>query len=264
MGQHTTDDVYGQLKEVQEQLDKNAAQAVIKPHFDSKIAELKTAIEKAGKKEKEDEKKSGWDVIKEQEPIKSLLGVIKGFTEIAKGEGILAKVVMGLIAVSGAVAVFGKVRTMVTDMIARIKGALNTFKNFTLAATSRLRGERQYLGRDDTGRFGLRPEQTAGERQQAVQAGQRQARRSGRSRGASRLPNAGDGVHDLGRDLEKVNSELETFGRLKSKLPKARTLKGISDAAKDLHRNGDNLKTMFRELASASTGAADAIGGGGR
>ncbi|MEV6839786.1 hypothetical protein AB0N17_35710 [Streptomyces sp. NPDC051133] len=313
MGQHTTDEVYDRLTEVKKQVDENAQQEVTKALFESKIAELKTAIEKGGKKEeKKEEPKTGWDLLKETEPVKTLLGMIKAFTDIAKGGDILAKVLLFTTAVGTAIAFYGKVRTMITGMLGKIKSFLATFKEWTLRATGRLTGQRQYYGRDDNGHFGLRPERTSREMQQSQREASRRFRRAQRGSGASRGSGAGD-ARDLGQALGRVNSQVEAFDRLKSKLPSAakmkrtagaatklsgalekvterlrpaeldeltaatdrlnqkmsafdheklpkpRTLRDISKAAKELHDNADNVREMFRNLATASTHAADAI-----
>ncbi|MFJ3339540.1 hypothetical protein [Streptomyces sp. NPDC086766] len=51
MENHTTNEVYDRLEEVKKQLEKNTGQEVTTEHFDTKIKELKMAIESGGKKE---------------------------------------------------------------------------------------------------------------------------------------------------------------------------------------------------------------------
>ncbi|OIK25870.1 hypothetical protein [Streptomyces malaysiense] len=237
MGKHTTDEVYDRLEEVKKELDKNTQQEVTTAHFNSKIVELKAAIEKGGKgQEKKKEKdKSEWDIIKEKLLIDDAIKLFKQFTDIANGTNIVAQVVAFGTVVGGAVALFGKFRTLITGSIDKVKAVLASIKNLTLKITGRFRGERQYFGRDREGNWGLQPERSSQDRRNAVREGSRRfrQRRSGRGSGASGLPGAGD-ARDLGQALSRVNSQITALDGLKSKLPSAAKMKRTASAANKL------------------------------
>ena len=321
MGKHTTDEVYDRLAEVKQRLEENSKSDVTTGHFDSKISDLKAAIEKVGNavrasEKKEEKNKSGWELIKEQPLVADVLAIFKQIMDVFQGKDLLAKIILAIGVVGASVALVGKVRALITGFIEKIKGALATLKNLMLNVTGKLSGgDRRYLGRDDNGRLGLRPERTSGEMQQAQQAASRQFRQRTRQlgRGASGVPSAG-GAQALGQAMSRVNSGIEAFDRLKSKLPSAAkmkrtasatnrlsealekvterlrpaelddlteatgrltqkmsafdheklpkpgTLRDISKAAKDLHDNGNKVREMFQNLATASAQAADSIG----
>ncbi|MFE0384419.1 hypothetical protein ACFW1F_10090 [Streptomyces bungoensis] len=230
MGQHTTDEVYDRLTEVKQQLEKS----VTTTHFDDKIAELKTAIEKGGKKseEKKGEPKSAWDIIKEKPIIKQTLELFQQLKDAFHNADPTAQIAMAVGVIGGAVALYGKVRALITGTLTKIKSFLTAFKNVTLKATGRFLGERKFFGRDDDGKFRLRPERTAGERRQALRESRRRFRQAGRG-GGSGLPGTGD-ARDLGQALGRVNSQVEAFDRLKSKLPSAAKMKRTASAADKL------------------------------
>ncbi|MFI9807619.1 hypothetical protein ACIHEJ_25200 [Streptomyces sp. NPDC052301] len=311
MGQHTTDEVYDRLTEVKQQLEKNVTTA----HFDDKMAELKTAIEKGGKGAEEKKKeapKTIWDIIKSLPLVKQALDLFQQLKDLFNGANLIGQMALIGTVATGALAFYRKIRETITGTIGKIKGILATLKNATLKVTGRFLGERKYFGRNDQGKFRLRPERTSDEIRRAVREGNRRARRGGRGGGASADSGAGD-ARDLGQALGRVNSQVEAFDRLKSKLPSAskmkrtagaatklsgalekvterlrpaeldeltaatdrlnqkmsafdheklpkpRTLKDISKAAKELHDNADKVREMFQNLATASTHAADAI-----
>ncbi|WP_416484573.1 hypothetical protein [Streptomyces sp. CL12] len=321
MGSHTTDEVYARLEEVKQQLEKNSTAEVTTAHFDSKIAELKTVIQNGGKKPEDEKKeakkeeKSGWDVLKEKSPIKDLLDLVNNFLAAFRGSDIITKTVLFYGAVTGAVALFVKIRTMVLGVIEKLKSFLTTVKNATLKVTGLVRGNRQYFGRDRDGNWGMQPEHpepTTEERRATQRAAARRFRQRGRQRGSdsSGLPSATD-ARSLEQSLSRVNSSITTLDELKSKLPSAasmkrtasaagklssalgkvterlrpaaldelteatgrlhqkvqaldaeklpRTLHAVSDAAKELNRNAEHVRTMFRDLASSATDAANAI-----
>ncbi|MGM9333511.1 hypothetical protein [Streptomyces murinus] len=310
MGQHTTDEVYDRLAEVKQQLEKTVTSA----HFDAKVAELKAAIEQGGKKpeEKKDEPKSIMDIIKGLPLIKQALDLFQQFMGAIHSTNPVAQLAAIGALVGGALAFYRVVRDKITGIITKINGVLAAFKEATLKFTGRFQRNRQFFGRDDNGKFRLRPERTPGEIRQAVQDSRRRARRGGRADGAAGGSGAGD-ARDLGQALGRVNSQVEAFDRLKSKLPSAasmkrtasaagklsgalekvterlrpaaldelteatgqlnqkmqafdhsklpkpRTLRDISEAAKELNRNAEHVRTMFRDLASSATDAANAI-----
>ncbi|MFJ9246044.1 hypothetical protein [Streptomyces sp. NPDC101776] len=321
MGKHTTDEVYDRLAEVKQRLEENSRSDVTTGHFDSKIADLKAAIEKGtnssgSAEKKEDKNPSGWELLKEQPLVSEILAFFKQIVAVFQGKDLLSQIILAVGVVGAAVALVGKVRTLITGFVEKIKGALTALKNLMLNVTGRLPGgDRRYIGRDDNGRLGLRPERTSGEMRQAQQAASRQFRqRTGQlGRGTSGVPSAG-GAQALGQAMSRVNSGIEAFDRLKSKLPSAAKMKrtasatnrlsealekvterlrpaelddlteatgrltqkmsafdheklpkpgalrDISKAAKELHANGDKVKEMFQNLATASTRAADSIG----
>ncbi|MEW1826174.1 hypothetical protein [Streptomyces sp. NPDC088196] len=255
------------------------------------------------------------DLIKENSSVQEILGLLKQVVGIFQGKDIVAQMILTASVIAGASALVGRFRTMITTCIEKINGILAVVKNLTLNVTGSLSGSRQYIGRDDNGRLGLRPERTSGEMRQAQQAASRQFRQRTRQlgRGASGMPSAG-GAQELGQALSRVNSGIGIFDRLKSKLPSAARMKrtasatnklgealekvtarlrpaalddlteatgrltqkmsafdheklpepgalrDISKAAKDLHDNGNKVKEMFQNLATASTRAADSIG----
>ncbi|WOX11825.1 hypothetical protein [Streptomyces sp. N50] len=64
-------------------------------------------------------------------------------------------------------------------------------------------------------------------------------------------------LKDVGREIGNLHTKLEGFDH--EKLPKAATLRGISDAAKELNRNAENVKQMFRDLGVTFTDTANRI-----
>ncbi|MGW3355875.1 hypothetical protein ACWDFL_10710 [Streptomyces bungoensis] len=70
-------------------------------------------------------------------------------------------------------------------------------------------------------------------------------------------PNPKDDIKDVATAIGQLHDKLTPFDH--DKLPKPRALRDISEAAKDLHRNAENVRKMFQELATASTGAANSI-----
>ncbi len=64
MGQHTTNEVYDKLTDVEQKLDNNAKSTVTTTHFDTKVSELKKAIQDGGKKKEEDEKQKWEDLVR--------------------------------------------------------------------------------------------------------------------------------------------------------------------------------------------------------
>ncbi len=78
MGQHTTNEVYDKLTDVEQKLDNNAKSTVTTTHFDTKVSELKKAIQDGGKEKEEDEKQKWEDLVKDMSPIKEFLAVAKG------------------------------------------------------------------------------------------------------------------------------------------------------------------------------------------
>lgn len=289
MGQHTTDEVYDRLAEVKQQLEKTVTTA----HFDAKVAELKTAIEQGGKKpeEKKDEPKSIMDIIKGLPLVKQALDLFQQLMSALHSANPIAQLAAISALVGGALAFYRTFRDKITGLIAKVKGILAAFKEATLKFTGRFLGSRQFIGRNDEGKIRLRPERTPGEIHQAVRESNRRARRGGRTGGASGGSGAGD-VRDLGQALGRVNGQAEAFERLKSKLPSAasmkrtaratdklsaatgrldqkiqslddeklpRTLHAVSEAARELNRNAQQVRTMFQDLATSATDAANAI-----
>ena len=72
-------------------------------------------------------------------------------------------------------------------------------------------------------------------------------------------PDPTNTIKDVGTAIGDLDTKLGSFSH--DKLPKAATLRGISDAAKDLHRNADNVKRMFQDLGVAFTETANRIAG---
>ncbi|MFF6993049.1 hypothetical protein [Streptomyces sp. NPDC010273] len=66
-------------------------------------------------------------------------------------------------------------------------------------------------------------------------------------------------IKDVATAIETLHTKLAPFDH--DKLPKPRALKDIASAARDVVRDGDRLRTLFRDLATASTSAANAIAG---
>ncbi|MEU6192986.1 hypothetical protein [Streptomyces sp. NPDC047061] len=65
-------------------------------------------------------------------------------------------------------------------------------------------------------------------------------------------------IKDVAGAVGGLDTKLQSFDH--DKLPKAATLRAISDAAKDLSRNADNVKRMFQDLGVAFTETANRIG----
>ncbi|WP_217549138.1 hypothetical protein [Streptomyces sp. GbtcB6] len=248
MGKHTTDEVYDRLAEVKQQLENNSRSEVTTGHFDSKIADLKAAIEKGGKTA-EEKNPSGLDLIKEMPLVKEALALFKQVMDVFHGKDLVAQIVLGAGVVTGAVALLGKVRTLITGLFDKVKGVLAAIKNLTLDITGRFPNGRRYIGRDDDGRLGLRPERTSGEMRQAQREGSRQFRQRRRQPGggASGLPPAGD-AHALAQAMSRVNSGIEAFDRLKAKLPSAARMKRTAGAT---NRLSDALEKVTERLHPA-------------
>ncbi|MFD4873377.1 hypothetical protein ACFWOB_08375 [Streptomyces sp. NPDC058420] len=66
-------------------------------------------------------------------------------------------------------------------------------------------------------------------------------------------------IKDVATAIETLHTKLAPFDH--DKLPKPRALKDIASAARDVVRDGDRLRTLFRDLATASTSAANSIAG---
>ncbi|MET7483161.1 hypothetical protein [Streptomyces sp. NPDC005538] len=66
-------------------------------------------------------------------------------------------------------------------------------------------------------------------------------------------------IKEVAAAIETLHTKLAPFEH--DKLPKPRTLKDIASAARDVVRDGDRLRLLFRELATASTEAANRIAG---
>lgn len=70
-------------------------------------------------------------------------------------------------------------------------------------------------------------------------------------------PDPAEAIKEVGNEIGNLETKLETFDH--NKLPKAATLRGISDAAKDLNRNAADVKRMFQDRGVAFTGTANRI-----
>ena len=298
MGQHTTDEVYDKLADVEETIDANAKSTVTTTNFDAKIKDLKAAIESGGKKEEEPQ---GWkDLAKEMSPIKDILAV-------ANGSDFLSKAILTFGAITATVAA-------VTAIIASVKGLMEKFKSLSLTVSGRLTGNRQYIGRDADGHLGIQPENPQQSVRQLQRAANQQLRQRRQQSGASGLPSSAE-ANSLGQAIGRINNGITTLDGLKSKLPtaakmkrtataanklsdalekiterlrpadldnltdatgrlnqkmsafdhdklpKPRTLKDIASAAREVVRDGDRLRVLFQELGTDSTDAANRIAG---
>ncbi|GLX52915.1 hypothetical protein Shyhy01_58650 [Streptomyces hygroscopicus subsp. hygroscopicus] len=70
-------------------------------------------------------------------------------------------------------------------------------------------------------------------------------------------PNPAEDIREVATAIGELHTKLAPFDH--DKLPKPRTLRDISDAAKELNRNAENVRKMFRDLATSATNAASAI-----
>jgi methyl-accepting chemotaxis protein len=77
---------------------------------------------------------------------------------------------------------------------------------------------------------------------------------------AKLTPNPAEDIKEVATAIGELNGKLQHYNP--EKLPKPQTFKKIADAAKDLNRNADTLRRTFVDLATASSTAAGAIGGG--
>ena len=65
-------------------------------------------------------------------------------------------------------------------------------------------------------------------------------------------------IKDVAGAVGELHTKLQSFDH--EKLPKATTLRGVAEAARDLSRNADNVKRMFQDLGVAFTETANRIG----
>lgn len=239
MGQHTTDDVYDKVTNIEEKLDKPAPQGDAAPvttgHFNTKVKELKEAIEK-GPKKKEEQK--GWkDIVKEWAPVKA-------FLDVANGADFFGKVLLTLTAVGAGIAALGV-------MLATIGVQFNIgeiVKRVTLAWTGRSRNlivagrtrtpeerQRQYLGTDEDGRWGMQPENTQAQAQNP------------------NLPSV-EQINAVRDAMGRLNTEVDTYRSKVRGLATPRAMNQMASAAKKLesaakkHQNIDRLRDSLRQL----------------
>ncbi|KUN85302.1 hypothetical protein AQJ66_14200 [Streptomyces bungoensis] len=277
MANHTTNEVYDELKEVRQQLDKNTQQEVTAKHFDDKIAELKQAIEKGGKgkgegEKKEEEKKKEpqgvWDLIKDKTPIKETLQVFKQFKDAMSGGDLVSKVVLFAGAVSGAVALVGVVKKLIAGWWTSVKNIMLTFTGrkrerlipgiggATYTDEER-KQKRKYYGRKN-GQWGWHQEES--ENGEQPEGGGAEGENSQRPN----LPSVEE-ITRVKDAMAGLNTEMDTYRGKVRGIATPRAMKQMASAAKKLEsaakkaRNIDNLsesigrlETAFRGLATAS------------
>ncbi|MEU1162115.1 hypothetical protein ACIPX0_22730 [Streptomyces sp. NPDC090075] len=225
MGQHSTDEVYDKLADVELKLDSNSKNTVSTSHFDGKIRDLKEAIQN-GKKKDEDEQKSFKDIIKDMSPIKEFLAV-------ANGTDFLGKLALLVTAFGASVALVVGIVSKVKELTLAITGRTRNYGLFGDVIPENQRVRRSF-GRAEDGSWGLQPEEQTDVRQ-------------------PRLPS----VEEVGRVKDAIgllNTEIGTYREKVRGLATPRAMRQMASAAKKLesaaknHQSVDTLAGSIREL----------------
>ncbi|MFJ4711235.1 hypothetical protein [Streptomyces sp. NPDC088785] len=225
MANHTTNDVYAQLVDLDKKLDSSSKSAVTTAHFDTQIKEVKTAVEKIGKK-KEDETQNWKDILKETSPVKEFLAVFKG------GD-FIAQTMLVATAITAAV-------TLVVGLLAKLKEFQHTVTGRTrqLGLFGSVRPEAQrvraHLGRDESGAWGMQPEQAADAAQ-------------------PNLPSVSQ-INDVKEAMGHLSTAVDLYRGKVRGLATPRAMRQMASAAKKLesaakkHQSIDTLTGSIREL----------------
>ncbi|MEU2281203.1 hypothetical protein ABZ614_04375 [Streptomyces sp. NPDC013178] len=206
MGQHTTDEVYDKVTDVEQKLDNHSKSAVTTTHFDTKIKELKEAFEKGAQKKEEEEAKKWQDIAKETSPIKEFLA-------ITKGADLPAKIILGATAVVAAVA-------LIAGLVAKFKEITLAFtgRTRTLGAFGKVRPDEKrkprYFGRAESGKWGMQPGEDPGAQQ-------------------PNLPSV-DQINAVKQAMGHLNAEIDTYRGKVRGLATPRAMKQMASAAKKL------------------------------
>jgi hypothetical protein len=246
VGQHTTDDVYDKVVDVEVALDTHHKSALTTKHFDSKAKDLEEAIKKGP--EKKEEPQTWKDLVKEISPVKEFLAV-------TKGGDIIAKFILSATAIAAGVGI--------------IIGLAASIKKLTLAWTGRERqgfvfgaerpeGERQrkYFGRLPDGqtrangkprRWGMKPEEVAA------------------GTGTAQPVASEERITAVTDAMRELNSQIGTYRDKVRGLATPRAMRQMASAAKKLesaaknHQNVSglassigNLNREMRELAATA------------
>ncbi|MEU9151675.1 hypothetical protein AB0D59_14210 [Streptomyces sp. NPDC048417] len=240
MGQHTTDEVYDRLTDVEQKLDDHSKTAVTTAHFDQKISDLKTAIQNGGNK-KEEEPQKWQDIVKDMSPIKEFLAVLKGADLFSQ----IVLTVTALVAAAG----------VVTALVSKVK-------ELTLAYTGRTRQyglfgdaipqdqrQRRHFGRGESGGWrgwGMQPEEQTDAQQ-------------------PNLPSVAE-INLVKEAMGRLNTEVGTYRDKVRGLATPRAMRQMASAAKQLesaakkHQSVDTLASSIRGLNTELRTLAQAAG----
>ncbi|WP_369186298.1 hypothetical protein [Streptomyces sp. R08] len=226
MGQHTTNEVYDKLTDVEQKLDNNAKSTVTTAHFDTKVSELKKAIQDGGKKKEEDEKQKWEDLVKDMSPIKEFLAV-------AKGDDLFSRLILMVTAGTAAVALVAGLAAKVKSLTLAITGRTRTL-GVVGSVRPQAQQERRYYGQNAQGRWGMRPEDDAQPQQ-------------------PNLPSVAQ-IDAVKQAMAGLNTEVDTYRGKVRGLATPGAMRKMASAAKKLesaarqHQSVDTLATSVRNL----------------
>ncbi|CAL9484100.1 hypothetical protein SUDANB145_03083 [Streptomyces sp. enrichment culture] len=251
MEQHTTDEVYEKVVDVEGKLDAHHKSSVTTSHFNTKVKDLEEAIKKGPEKE---DPQNWKDLVKEMSPVKEFIAATKGGDMIST---------------------FILTATAVAAGVGIIVGLAAAFKKLTLAWTGRERQafafgaprpdsdrQRQYIGRLPDGqvrangrprRWGLRPEDAATANVTAGAAAQPVALPS-----EERITAATDAMRELNSQIGIYRDKVRGLATPRAMRQMASAAKKLESAAKN-HQNVSglagsigNLNREMRELAATA------------
>lgn len=226
MGQHTTDEVYDKVTDVEQKLDINSKTTVTVGHFDTKIKDLKEAIQNGKKKDDEEEKKGWKDILKDMSPIKEFLA-------IANGTDLFSKLTL-LVAAGGAAI------GLVVGIVAKIKELTLAYtgRTRTLGVMGRVRTEeqqdRRYFGQNAQGRWGMHPEEDTQPQRPNLPS-------------VEEITRVKDAMGLLNAEVDTYRSKVRGLATPRAMRQMASAAKKLESAAKN-HQSVDTLAGSIREL----------------
>ncbi|MFD9316697.1 hypothetical protein ACFWDQ_03115 [Streptomyces sp. NPDC060053] len=224
MGQHTTDEVYDKVTDVESTLDGHSKSTVTITHFDKTIQDLKTAIDKGGKGE-EEEPQSWRDIVKEMSPVKEFLAILKG-------QDLITKIALTGAAVAAAVGLVAGLLAKAKEISLAFTGRQRMFGSFGALRPEADREPRSF-GRGEDGRWGLQAEQQPDARQ-------------------PNLPSV-EQINDVKEAMSHLNSQVGIYRDKVRGLATPRAMKQMASAAKKLESAAKNHQAIDT-LASSING----------
>jgi hypothetical protein len=258
VAQRTIDDIYEKVVTIKDELDEPAPQGDAAPvktgHFNTKVKELKKAIEDGPTKKKqegeEEKKEKGWwDLVKEWAPVKAFLEVGNGTDFFAKAILMLTAIGAGITALGALLATIG-IQFNLGELVKRITLAITGRSRKRFVAGERYTPEqrqanRRYLGSGPTG-FGWQREENTTQAQDP------------------NLPSV-EQINAVRDAMGRLNAEVGTYRNKVRGLATPRAMRQMASAAKKLesaaknHQNVSglagsigNLNREMRELAATA------------